>query len=107
MSKEPSNLARRVRDNPILSKSTASGEFSGSGRHDQGGLLSMANRGPGTDGSQFFLTFKATPWLDGKHTIFGEVVGGKQTLSKLEKLGTQSGRPTQQVRIEKATVRVE
>ncbi len=83
------------------------GELSSSLRHDQAGRLSMANRGPGTDGSQFFLTFAATPWLDGKHTIFGEVVGGKQTLSKLEKLGTPSGRPAEQVRIEKASVRVE
>ncbi len=83
------------------------GELSSSVRHDQAGRLSMANRGPGTDGSQFFLTFAATPWLDGKHTIFGEVVGGKQTLSKLEKLGSPSGRPAEQVRIEKATVRAE
>ncbi len=53
------------------------GEFSPDVKHDRGGLLSMANAGPGTDGSQFFLTFVPTPWLDGNHTIFGEVVDGQ------------------------------
>jgi cyclophilin family peptidyl-prolyl cis-trans isomerase len=84
------------------------GEFDPKVRHDKGGLLSMANAGPGTDGSQFFLTFKPTSWLDGKHTIFGEVVEGKGTLSELEKRGSAgAGRPTEKLVIERATIVVE
>jgi cyclophilin family peptidyl-prolyl cis-trans isomerase len=80
------------------------GEFGGSARHDKGGLLSMANAGPGTDGSQFFLTFVETPWLDGKHTIFGEVVEGMDTLTALEQRGSDSGRTSEPLSINKATI---
>jgi peptidylprolyl isomerase len=82
------------------------GEYSPSVKHDRGGLLSMANRGPGTDGSQFFLTFVATPWLDGKHTIFGKVVEGMETLQALEKAGTDSGRTTEPLAMNKVTIEV-
>lgn len=83
------------------------GEFGGSKRHDHGGLLSMANAGPGTDGSQFFITFVATPWLDGKHTIFGEVVEGQDVLKALEQAGSQSGATKEPLRIVSASVAVE
>jgi cyclophilin family peptidyl-prolyl cis-trans isomerase len=82
------------------------GEFDANVKHDKGGLLSMANAGPNTDGSQFFLTFTATPWLDGKHTIFGEVVKGMDVLKKLEEKGTRGGQPTAELEIEKATIEV-
>jgi cyclophilin family peptidyl-prolyl cis-trans isomerase len=83
------------------------GEFDPKVKHSKGGLLSMANAGPGTDGSQFFLTFKATPWLDGKHTIFGEVVEGMGTLEELEKRGSRAGRTTEKLFIERASIVVE
>jgi peptidylprolyl isomerase len=61
-------------------------------KHDRPGLLSMANAGPNTNGSQFFLTFVPCPWLDGKHVVFGEVVEGLEILEKLEANGSQSGK---------------
>ena len=83
------------------------GEFRSDVRHDRPGLLSMANAGPGTDGSQFFLTFVPTPWLDGKHSIFGEVVEGTDVLEALEAAGSQSGRPAEALKLEKVTIEVE
>ncbi|MEO6595071.1 MAG: peptidylprolyl isomerase [Planctomycetota bacterium] len=68
------------------------GEFNGGRKHNKAGLLSTANAGPGTDGSQFFLTFKDTDWLDGKHTLAGQTVEGLSTLKALEGVGSQDGR---------------
>ena len=83
------------------------GEFDPKLKHTKGGLLSMANAGPGTDGSQFFITFVPTAWLDGKHTIFGEVVEGMGTVKELEKRGTRGGAPTELLEIRTATISVE
>ena len=80
------------------------GEFSREVSHDRRGLLSMANRGPGTDGSQFFITFIPTPSLDGKHTIFGELISGKKTLAELEKRGSRSGATSERLLILRASI---
>jgi len=83
------------------------GEFEPAVRHDRPGLLSMANAGPGTDGSQFFLTFVPTAWLDGKHTIFGEVIEGQEVLQALEQCGSPNGQTTEPVTLDRATIEVE
>lgn len=66
-------------------------------RHTSRGLLSMANSGPNTNGSQFFITFAETPWLNGKHVVFGKVVEGMDVLDKVEAVGSSSGTPVSPV----------
>jgi cyclophilin family peptidyl-prolyl cis-trans isomerase len=70
-------------------------------KHDRPGLLSMANAGPNTNGSQFFITTIVTGWLDGKHVVFGEVAdeASMQLVKKIESLGSQSGKPSAKVTI--------
>ncbi len=72
-------------------------------KFDKVGLLAMANRGPNTNGSQFFITTALTPWLNMRHTIFGEVTSGYEIVKKIELTPTASGdRPVQPVKIQKA-----
>jgi len=68
-------------------------------KHTGRGILSMANSGPNTNGSQFFLCFGATPHLNNKHVVFGKVTSGLDVLSKMEKFGTPNGKPTQIIEI--------
>ncbi|MGC5345705.1 peptidylprolyl isomerase [Streptomyces sp. DT24] len=68
-------------------------------KHDRPYLLSMANAGPNSNGSQFFITTVVTPWLDGKHVVFGEVVEGQELVKQIEALGSQSGKPKAKVTI--------
>jgi peptidyl-prolyl cis-trans isomerase A (cyclophilin A) len=74
-------------------------------KHDRGGLLSMANAGPNTNGSQFFLTEVATPWLDGKHAVFGRVTKGLDVIQKIARVPTgANNRPLTNVKLVKVVI---
>lgn len=72
-------------------------EFRSDLTFDKAGLLAMANSGPGTNGSQFFITLKPTPWLNGHHTIFGKVTDGMDVLRQIEALGSRSGKTSERI----------
>jgi peptidyl-prolyl cis-trans isomerase A (cyclophilin A) len=80
-------------------------EFKSGRSFDKTGILAMANRGPGTNGSQFFITVKETPWLTNRHTIFGETVKGYNVVEKISKVPTSDGStPMTPVVIKKVTI---
>lgn len=81
-------------------------EVTDSAKFDRQGLLAMANSGPKTNGSQFFITTVATPWLNKKHTIFGEVVNGYDVIQKIESTKVGPGdRPAEEVKIIRVTIK--
>jgi len=69
-------------------------------KHYKRGMLTMANKGPDTNNSEFMITFGEAPWLDGYHNVVGEIVEGEEVLKALESVGTRTGVPTEEIKIE-------
>lgn len=80
-------------------------EFNRGLKHDQPGVLSMANAGPNTNGSQFFVTLAPTPWLDGRHSVFGKVINGLETVTSIGKVAVdENDKPLKNIAIEEISI---
>jgi len=94
-----------TKDSPSIYGGTFEDEIKSSLRHNARGTLSMANKGPGTNGSQFFVTFDKAPHLDGKNTVFGRVLEGWDTLDKMEEVAVdKKNRPKEEIRITEVVI---
>jgi len=107
----PSSLGYTTKDSlsiysdPSDGKRTFEDEIKSTLKHNARGVLSMANKGPNTNGSQFFITFKEQPHLDGKNTVFGKVIEGWDTLIKMEDVEIdKKNRPREAIVIQRVVI---